>query len=598
MSNAVIADWRHRKAIAVPSCLKPSKEKPPRLFAGRHAQRLKSNANPSPELSLATYVTFSVTIQMRFSRIVCPLVAAPGWWIPASAIHPPAPATLRNSWEAVDALGIIPAAPDNPIPIVQHAMPCICPACPDGEGAPLLQVPLKGTSSPFAPALRAGGVQSGRRSTIVGASRTRGAVDWAIAYDADGAPLYPEGDNPEFFLRIKGNGMWIPPQPVPFPGITLAPLPSLRHEGVDTLQVRGTAFPKTATYDIVNNPQINAMLALFGLRGNNVPLGLWRYAPMDGDPAPNIPKVCSVLKTIADLRLESNVLAGLEQIIFGMARDVAVGTLTLIRGLYAQNGMECPGNENRTYKRTKALAFFPANDAIARVLGAVDPITIPTLTPEKVRDGGLLPSESVYETIPEAAAVNGKSFRTLARLFGRLGWEAGRCIAAVHRAGYNWGTYQDHSCDGILDNAHANNICILPRELMDLGNGLYQLLVPTDFDMSFKKEQAVNTWVNPPCPEPLYVAEFPSTELENMLGNLSGYTAALDGVQTGISKRDPVECTPQMELVWVMRDVTAWEYLRGYQRPADPGYAPNGITLEEAVQFIPEALELTSDIVV
>lgn len=95
-----------------------------------------------------------------FSRTVCPLVPGRAWWIPASDIKPAPAATPENSQEAIDALGIIPAGPDSDIPIVQHAMPCICPRCPIPTGEPTVQAPFKGTLSPYAPQLKTYGMQS------------------------------------------------------------------------------------------------------------------------------------------------------------------------------------------------------------------------------------------------------------------------------------------------------------------------------------------------------------------------------------------------------------------------------------------------------
>jgi hypothetical protein len=234
-----------------------------------------------------------------FSREVCPIVPGAGWWIPAASVSP-AIATPENSHEAVDALGIIPAGPTSDIPIVQHAMPCVCPTFPIPAGPPQLQVPIKGTFSPLLPDVRSWGVRSGRRSTIVGASHNRGPIDWVIAYEPDGAPIYPNPDHPDFFLRLKGNGMWIEKEPFDFPGITLKPLPSFRHPGIETSEIRGTSFPKTGASDVINNPQINEMLGKLGLHGNNVG---WEFG---GDPAPNIPPPAVREQLVCGLREDNS----------------------------------------------------------------------------------------------------------------------------------------------------------------------------------------------------------------------------------------------------------------------------------------------------
>ena len=80
-------------------------------------------------------------------------------------------------------------------------------------------------------------------------------------------------------------------------------------------------------------------------------------------------------------------------------------------------------------------------------------------------------------------------------------------------------------------------------------------------------------------------------------GGPGGYTAALEGVATGVVPRDPKEPSPQMDLVWVMRDIAVWEYIHGYSFPGEHGYRGNDITLSQAVQYLPEALEATIDVI-
>jgi hypothetical protein len=459
---------------------------------------------------------------------------------------------------------------------------------------------MKAASSPFHPDLHCSGFRSGRRSTIVAASHHKGDVDWVIGYDLDGSPIYPNPQNPEFLIRLKGNGMWIAKEQFDFPGITLASLPSFRHEGIDTIEVRGTAFPKTSTSDIHNNPDINAMMQQLGLHANNIPLGLWYYAPLPNDPAPNIPKVCSVMKTKSDRRYESNLSHGLELIILDTLSDEAA-TLAVnsVLPVYAPHESAPSCNTNRTYQKSSALRKSGTNDMICALRGQITAGEIEGLRDsEIIASGGIIPSEDIYGAIPESVQLsNGRSLRNMAKLFGRLGWEAGRCTAVVHRSGFDWGTYQDHSIDGMLANCHANNVVVVPEELMDLGDGKYQLLFPTDFDMSFKRHQAVDTWAKPPVPDPEFVDHIFSSELGNMMANIGGYTAALENVATGISKRDPPPSI-QMEVIWLLRECAVWEFLKGYKAPAEPSYAPNDLTLEQALEFIPEALERTIDITV
>jgi hypothetical protein len=232
-------------------------------------------------------------------------------------------------------------------------------------------------------------------------------------------------------------------------------------------------------------------------------------------------------------------------------------------------------------------------------MNTLEPAEIRELGDREVIQGGFVPSEAVYASISERLSDRqNRPLLLLAKLFGRLGWEAGRCISIVHRIGFDWGSYQDHSENGTLANSHADNLVVLPGDLMDLGDGRYQLLMPTDFDMSFKKEQCVFVDRPPPVPDPRLVELIFAFELGNMMKTISGYTAALNGVASTDLKRDPDGASPQMDLVWAFRDLSAWEYLKAYKRPADPRYTGNDLTLEQALLFIPDAIARAIDVVV
>lgn len=144
-----------------------------------------------------------------FGREPVTLCPGPGQWIPAKNVHAPRVATKENSPEVVKKFGVIPAFDGSETMIVQHAMPCLTPEW-DMPDTPVVNgVAFKSDDSPYAPGIKCPGVRSGRRSAIIPASTQKGSVDWIIGYDLDGTPIYPNPENPEFHIRIKGCGMWL-----------------------------------------------------------------------------------------------------------------------------------------------------------------------------------------------------------------------------------------------------------------------------------------------------------------------------------------------------------------------------------------------------
>ena len=78
----------------------------------------------------------------------------------------------------------------------------------------------------------------------------------------------------------------------------------------------------------------------------------------------------------------------------------------------------------------------------------------------------------------------------LAYLHGRLGYDAGCIVRALHAAGLSWGTYQDAMCKpGWGDwhcNAHSNNLVVVAEGHVPAGApGAQRLLSMLDIDMAF-----------------------------------------------------------------------------------------------------------------
>jgi hypothetical protein len=69
-------------------------------------------------------------------------------------------------------------------------------------------------------------------------------------------------------------------------------------------------------------------------------------------------------------------------------------------------------------------------------------------------------------------------------------------------------------------------------DLMDLDDGRYELLLPTDLEMSLEKEQCAgfSNTAPAPVPDPAVVQGIHSVELSSMTMGIGGCTATLDNV--------------------------------------------------------------------
>ena len=476
-------------------------------------------------------------------------------------------------------------------------MPCVTPAFEVPGGENVVGLPMKGTFSPFSRGIKCKGVRSGRRSAIIPASYERAEeYEWVVGYDENMKPMYANQEKPQFYLRLKGCGMWLESTPYEFPGITIQPLLSVHFPGIETVEIRGTAFPATVSNEMYTCPEITKMFDLLGLRHINEPMGFWYYGELkEGDPCPTIPKCCSVFKTIGDRRLESNLLFGLERMILNeMPKEEAQEAYDRICEIYQREDLDPPSHENTAYQKSQLLWKFGINKYIADHIYSTECDDIPKLTKRDIKARGILPSSETYKAL-EGLTIMGLPLSNLAKTFGRLAWEAGRVMACVHRAGFNWGSYKDHTEDGMLDNAHADNIALIPFDMADLGDGKYQLLSGLDFDMSFRKEQTVNIWGEKPVPDETLVTRMYSHEFNNMLLDLTGLNASVENVSKGVIPRDPKELSPHLELIWAIRYLSLWEFPQGYSHPAKSSFEDNNITLEEIKPFIEYAVNHTLD---
>jgi hypothetical protein len=228
--------------------------------------------------------------------------------------------------------------------------------------------------------------------------------------------------------------VWTAAAPLAFPGITVRKnanwASAWERPGDDVVEIRGVAFENTAATE---QWALARMRPLFDRMGN-LPLGAWALGEIPGDPAPLVRKYVSVTQTFGDKRLETHLLGGLEIFATGIPAEKAVAAV------YTARALRPPGDEptRRSYYKVGKLRKNHIWDALSAALGTLDPIAPSGLAPGDLIAAGILPTE---EVLP---ALTGEALK-LARIYARLGSDAGRALAGVHRSGLLWGTFCDHN---------------------------------------------------------------------------------------------------------------------------------------------------------
>lgn len=514
-----------------------------------------------------------------FPKELVRLTPTNGIWVPASNIKDPDVATQEGVLKAVTKLKPVKFSDSDSRFAILPFMPCILPT--------LIKVPdVIEKNAPIKCPGPVQGYRSGARSAIVPVSESKSPDDWIIA-EVDGVKYTPNFDAREKLFRLKGCGMWIQENNLSFPGITFQDAESMHaDEGQVLIDIRGVSFENTSMTEMYTLRHLQPLFDAMKVRLGNAPIGYWMYKNLENDPAPLVQKTVSVMETIGDRRLETNLLTGLEfEIVNLFSEDIYKSTIEKVTKLFSENGMARPSNENRTYTRFSNLSCKNVAQAIMDLRGNLSEARIEGITPEDIRKVGFLPNSAIIEVFHD-------DLKPLAKFYASLGWEAGRAIAGIHRSGFLWGTFQDHNPGELHCNAHTDNLVVLDRKTGMNPDGSFQMLAPVDFDMSFRPEQALNFWENPPQPDPEMAYNHYNTEFQAFLQDLGGMTALVPGVCSAIEAR-PQPPGVFDDILWVLRDVTLSEAIASYLCPQRP--RPFDISIDEAYKFIDVALAATID---
>jgi hypothetical protein len=567
------------------------------------------------------------------------VIPVPGRWYSASGISAPPSATPELALSIRRLLDCAIYSDTDPRVAANPTMPATLPVLPAPAATPTL-APLKGSAGDVS----AAGFRSGARSAVVRARPSSSPSDWAIAVTRDGIPLTPDADGP-LMVRLKGCGMWLASAPIDFPGITVRDGTSFWAKAGDAVvEIRGVAFANTAATEQWVLGRMEPFFERMGFMLGNLPLGAWEYGALAGDVAPKVPKFVSVMQTFGDKRLETHLLVGLERI----ARELpGVGpAVAACRSVYREAHRHLLEPVERAFPALRAAfaaepesplqgafaAFASAYDAwgsfmvdaarkklglpsereglngrlswsyvkyagvrklmLGRLIGTwlhnLDTITVPGMGEEDLIREGFVPTEDIL-------AVLDGDVRDFVRLFARLGWEAGRALAGVHRSGHLWGTFADHDQADLHCNAHTDNLIVLSPEIGKRPDGKYQLIAPVDFDMAFAKDQAVAVFdVEEPTPDPDIQVSQVSFEVTQFIQDLGGMTAVEVGISTAIQARPQPE-GPNNIILWIARDVATWEAHHAYLAPLADRSEAIGLTADVAYSLVERALDLTRD---
>jgi hypothetical protein len=215
--------------------------------------------------------------------------------------------------------------------------------------------------------------------------------------------------------------MWLPEERSPLIGVRRSSSEAAP-AGAEVVEIRGVVFANTGAIDLHTLRKLVRVFGAVGVDLGKRPLGLWVIKP-DWDPAPLVEKCVVAMETLGDARLMAHVYAGTEGLVVGLDVSASVAG---VRQLYAERGLADPVD---TFARARLRVGLPA--ANLEVLDAPD-------LGAQLREHGLVERGLIRRMCSVGGLV-------LVELYERLGFEAGRALSLLHRAGFSWGTYVEHN---------------------------------------------------------------------------------------------------------------------------------------------------------
>ena len=523
------------------------------------------------------------------------IVPFPGKYIPAKIVNPPLDSKDSDVQTILNILSVHPSSEKNSFNIILNAMPATFPTYDSNKVIPGF-APIKNKSSPFSNFVFEA-FRSGSRSAILPCNKILknkyDKKDWIIA-EENNYIYIPSNDLNDYtdLIRLKGCGMYLNNSNINFPGFTLREAKSCHYHGNDKIyEIRGCSFENTSLTEIyITNLLINNSKQL-NIQIGNIPLGIWKYNNIESDETPKIQKNVIILKTFGDKRLETNLLNGIEQILYHIDNENIINAVNIIKDLYKKFNIFELGDKIKTFSKISKIPnnLLTLNEKLYNDFKKKANYLYVLNDYEKLISNGIVPNKDLIQNLKKINFTLNKkifNFGNLAELFAQIGYECGRVLSVIHRSGCLWGTYIDHSENECHCNSHPDNFIIL--NLSD-AKKFKQILAAVDFDMAFEARCAVNIWTQKKDPSMVYDNQY--AEFESLIKDICGLGASFPGISTAIQYRKQ----PEGELSIILnalRDIAVWEYFNSYDNPI----LERPFKIDEYYEIINIALNYTKNI--
>ena len=359
-------------------------------------------------------------------------------------------------------------------------------------------------------------------------------------------------DNNDKFYRLKGCGDFKK-------GFTILEN-NLEFKKID---IRGCQLENNVFRELYYTYKINEILKKNNIEISNIPIGYWKYSHelkfiddslnennIIENSAPEIDKYCSIYETISDKRLGFHLLKGIEKIIESIVEtsiekfNFNKKDLENIKNIYIEN-----------YRYHKPVISLPENiclkdfcknpiyekkhyDKLITYKSLIEKIKLNESIKKIVLSSNLIENWgeklekklnctfNYYKDIINHLLIlkrketdNKSIFEYLLDIFIRIGYETAKIKRIFQEEEFNWGTFNGQSQFDIFCSSHYNNFIVL-------SSSKSSLLSPVDFDLSFTKNNFINSDIHSKSFgkfDQRIFDEYLIRELNTLIENLSGF---------------------------------------------------------------------------